>query len=249
MVPWDALRRLLGLPADMSPPDSVDLVRMAIDRPRHARLIGMALRGCVPKEAPAAMLVAAGERGALPPYAVAELLGCVGHAAGYAAARALLFGENDAKTYAAAGIACARILGARAEADLSIALRASPTREAREGAAIGLCEIGSAEAAATIAEAGRDGRVRMRLAARCAVRMPFDASYWLEQLESSDLRSRRYGTELVYELLAGGGATDARRHLYELGDRAKEAVRAALEDPRLYMLPEKREVLARWVGH
>lgn len=247
MVPWETLRRLLGLPADMDPPGSVELVRMAIEQPQHARLIGMALRGRAPKETPAALLMAAHERGALSALSVAELLGCVGHGAAYDTVRAMLFAELDNKAHAAAGIACARILGRRAEADLSIAVRASRSREGREGAALGLCELGSAEAAGTIMEAGRDGRIRIRVAARCAARMPFDAAFWIEQLESSDARCRRYGTELVYELLASSAAVDARERLEELGDRGKDAVRAALEDPNLYMLPEKREVLARWL--
>lgn len=248
MVPWETLRRLLGLPADMEPPDSAELVRMAVDQPRHARLIGMALRGRAPKEAPAAMLVAAYERGALPAERAMELLGSVGHAAGYETARAVLFGESSAVACTAAGVACARMLGRRAEADLSIALRLTATREAREGAALGLCEIGTSEAAATVAEAGRDGRIRIRVAARCAARMPFDAEFWLEQLESSDARCRRYGTELVYELLASSAAGDGRERLEELGERGKDAVRAALGDESLYMLPEKREILARWIG-
>lgn len=248
MVPWETLRRLLGLPADMDPPGSTELVGMAIEQPRHSRLIAMALRGRVPKETPAAMLIAAYERGTLPAERVAELLGSIGHGAGYDTVRTMLFEDEDTDAAAAAGVACARILGRRAEADLSIAVRASISREGREGAALGLCELGSAEAAASIAEAGRDGRIRIRLAARCAARMPFDASFWIEQLESTDARCRRYGTELVYELLASSGAIDARERLEELGDRGKEAVRAALEDTSLYMLPEKRDVLARWIA-
>ena len=36
MVPWETLRRLLGLPPRMEPPGSVDLVRMAIEQPDAA---------------------------------------------------------------------------------------------------------------------------------------------------------------------------------------------------------------------
>jgi hypothetical protein len=77
--------------------------------------------------------------------------------------------------------------------------------------------------------------------------MPFDAAFWLDQLESPRLRDRRYGTHLVYELLASPASSGAREHLDALGDRAKVAVRGALDDPQLYMLPEKRELLARWI--
>ncbi len=248
MVPWETLRRLLGLPADMQPPGSDDLVRMAIDQPQHARLIGMALRGRVPKEVPAAMLLTALDAGALSAERVAELLGCVGHGVAYDAVRAMLFGADDPSACTAAGIASARILGRRAEADLSVALRAAPEREGREGAALGLCELGTAAAAVTVAEAGRDGRIRIRVAARCSARMPFDADYWLEVLETGDLRSRRYATEVVYELLSSAGHTDARERLSALGERGREGVRRALEDEELYMLPEKRSILARWVA-
>lgn len=248
MVPWETLRRLLGLPADKAPPDSAELVRLAIAEPRHARLIAMALRGRVPKEAPAAMLMAALDRGALSPARVAELLGAVGHGAGYRTVLAMLYAPEESDACEAAGVAAARILGRRADADLSVALSAGPERVNREGAALGLCEIGSEEAAASVAEAGRDGRIRIRVAVRCAVRMPFDASFWLELLESIDVRDRRYGTQLVYELLASPSAVEAPERLAELGARAKEAVRIALADPALYMLPDKRETLARWLG-
>jgi hypothetical protein len=248
MVPWETLRRLLGLPVGLDPPDSAELVRMAIAEPRHARLIAMALRGRVPKEAPAAMLVAAFEKGTLGAERVAELLGCVGHAAGYATVVTMLYSRDEVDACAAAGIAAARILGRRAEADLSIALSAAPERAGREGAALGLFEIGSEEAAASIAAAGLDGRVRTRVAARCAARLPFDASFWIEQLESPDVHARRYGTELVYELLAGVPVGEARERLQALGERAKVAVSAALRDPEIYMLPDKRDVLARWIA-
>ena len=248
MVPWETLRRLLGLPRDMAPPDTAELARLAIAEPRHARLVAMALRGRVPKEAPAAMLIAAHERGALPSHRVAELLGCVGHASGYRAVLAMLYSADETDACAAAGVAAARILGRRADADLIVALSAGPDRVHREGAALGLSEIGTEEAAASVVEAGRDGRVRMRLAIRCAVRMPFDADFWLDQLESPRLRDRRYGTHLVYELLASPASSGAREHLDALGDRAKSAVRGALSDPELYMLPEKRELLARWIA-
>lgn len=243
MVPWETLRRLLGLPADMEPPDSAALVRFAIAEPRQARLIAMALRGRVPKEAPAAMLMAAHDRGALPARRVAELLGCVGHAAGYRTVLAMLYAA-EADACAAAGVAAARMLGRRADADLTLALSAGPERGHREGAALGLCEIGTEEAAASVAEAGRDGRIRMRVAIRCAVRMPFDARFWLEQLESVRVRERRYGTHLVYELLTISTEDDPR--LEALGERGKAAVRIALDDPALYMLPDKRDALARW---
>ncbi len=248
MVPWETLRRLLGLPADTQPPGSDELVRMAIEQPRHARLIGMALRGRVPKEAPAAMLLTALDRGVLPAERVAELLGCVGHGAGYEAVRTMLFGTDDLDACSPAGVAAARILGRRAEADLSVALHTAPEREGREGAALGLCELGTPEGAATVAEAGREGRIRIRVAARCSARMPFDPAYWVEQLESDDLRARRYATEVVYELLSAAASTDARERLAALGERGRDSVRRALGDAELYMLPEKRDLLARWVA-
>lgn len=248
MVPWETLRRLLGLPADTSPPDSAELVRLAIAEPRHARLIAMALRGRVPKEAPAAMLMAAYEEGALSSTHVAELLGCVGHGVGYRTVLGMLHDPEESEACEAAGLAAARILGQRADTDLTITLSTGPERAHREGAAFGLCEIGTEEAAASVTEAGRDGRIRIRVAVRCAIRMPFDASFWLELLESIDARDRRYGTQLVYELLASPDAVDAPERLAELGNRAKEAVRVALRDPALYMLPDKRELLTRWSG-
>lgn len=247
MVPWETLRRLLGLPLGMEPPDSAALVRLALEQPRHARLIGMALRGRTPKEAPAALLVAAHDRGTLGSEWVAELLGCVGHPVGYETARTMLFASDEEAPCAAAGVAAARMLGRRAEADLTLALHVAPVRVAREGAALGLCELGSAEAAASVTEAGLEGRIRIRVAARCVARMPFDAERWLELLEAPALRSRRLATEVVYELSGApneGGGTP----LEELGERGKQAVRRALADGELYMLPDKREQLSRWAG-
>jgi hypothetical protein len=245
MVPWETLRRLLGLPAEMEPPASVDLVRLAIEQPKHVRLIGMVLRGRTPKEAPAAMIAGARERGDLDAQRACELLGCVGHAAGYDTVRALLFTSDETEACAAAGVAAARILGARAEADLLLALHAAPERAGREGAALGLMEIDTEDAAASIVEAGRTGRIRARVAVRCAARLPFDADLWLELLESSEGKDRRYATELVYELLVSNGEP-ARARLAALGERGREAVRRALGDAELYMLPEKRDVLMRW---
>jgi hypothetical protein len=247
MVPWETLRRLLGLPADMEPPDSVALVRMALDQPRHTRVIAMALRGRTPKEAPAAIALAAYERGRIDAPRVAELLGAVGHAAGYAAVRSVLLTSADRDACEQAGRAMARILGQRADEDLVLALRLAPSREGREGAAAGLCELGSAEAAASVAEAGLDGRIRVRVAARTIVRLPFDAEHWLELLEASELRARRLATEVVYELVNsvafdGPGTAE----LSELGERGKAAVRRALSDRELYMLPDKREQLTQW---
>lgn len=247
MVPWETLRRLLGLPPDMEPPSSIELVRMAVEQPKHVRLIAMVLRGRPPKEAPAAMIAAARERGHLSAARAAELLGCVGHASGYETVRALLFSSEETEACAAAGVAAARILGRRAEADLLLALHAAPERAGREGAAWGLLEIDSAEAAASIVEAGRKGSIRARIAVRCAARLPFDPEFWLEQLESPDRRERRYGTELVYELI-GSSSEAARGKLSALGDRGRDAVRRALDDPELYMLPEKRDALMRWAA-
>src|SRR5688572_6629670 len=62
VLPWETLRRLLGLPTGMALPSAIELTRMAIEEPRRARLIGMALMVHTPTEVPAAMLVAALER-------------------------------------------------------------------------------------------------------------------------------------------------------------------------------------------
>jgi hypothetical protein len=194
------------------------------------------------------MLIAGHERGALPPERIAELLGCVGHGSGYPTVHALLRGSEEPDVCAAAGVACARLLGSRAEADLLLALNVAELRATREGAALGLCELGTAEAAASVAEAGRVGRIRIRVAARCAARMPFDADLWLSILEAPDSRSRRLATEVVYELLAHASDHASVGALDDLGQRGKQAVRRALEDTELYMLPDKRELLARWAG-
>lgn len=249
MVPWETLRRLLGLPADMAPPDSVELVRMALEQPRNTRVIGMALRGRTPKEAPAAIALAAYEAGTLSEARLVELLGSIGHAAGYEMARTLLLTSEDRDTCDQAGLAMARILGRRAEDDLTLALRIAPTREGREGAVLGFCELGSEEGAASVAEAGLDGRIRVRVAARSMMRLPFDAEHWLELLEAPDLRARRLATEVVYELLSSVAFEGPGAHeLEQLGDRGKEAVRRALADGELYMLPDKREQLTTWVA-
>src|SRR5688572_3529184 len=101
MVPWETLRRLLGLPADMEPPESAELIRLAIEQPRHARIIAMALRGRPPKEAPAAAILVALDRGTIALGSALELLGAVGHAAGYEAVRARLFAADDVTVCAA----------------------------------------------------------------------------------------------------------------------------------------------------
>jgi hypothetical protein len=245
VLPWETLRRLLGLPSDMEPPGSAELVRMAIEEPRRARLIGMALGGHTPKEPPAGMLAAALEAGAITPELAAELLGAVGHRSGYRTVRAMLFEPEQGGAAEAAGVAMARILGHDATADLSLALRGASEREAREGAALGLCELGDPGAAAVIAEAGRDGRVRARTAARCIARLPFDPEEWLAQLNAEALEARRLATEVVYVLVRKGDE-EARERLDLLGEPGRHAVRRALDVEELYMLPDKREALEGW---
>lgn len=247
-MPWETLRRLLGLPSGTAPPSGADLVRLAIEQPSRARLIGMALIGQPPKEGAAGLVLGALDRGQVSDAVGAELLGCVGHGSGYGAVAAMLFDPSaSAGAVAAAGPAMARILGRRAEADLSLALRMGVTREAREGAALGLTEVGSAEAAASIAEAACEGRIRARLAASCAVRLPFDAAHWIELLEAEALAPRRVATEVVYALVMDDHG-EARDALTELGDEGRRALRRALDDEALYMLPDKRRVLEGWLA-
>lgn len=82
VLPWETLRRLLGLPSGMAPLGASELVRLAIEEPRRARLIGMALAGHPPREPPVGAILGALERGALAPELAVELLGCVGHRSG-----------------------------------------------------------------------------------------------------------------------------------------------------------------------
>lgn len=230
----------------MAPPGPTDLVRLAIDEPRRARLIGMALSALQPTEAPAALLQSALDRGAIRPDIAIELLGCVRHGAGYTLARSCLYNAERREAAFAAGIAMARIGGADADADLTVALWAAPEREGREGAALGLCELGEAHHAEAIYRAAREGKIRVRVAAGCSLQLPFDPVLLLELLRSETGADRRLGTELVYELLAQ--ATDeAELRLRELGDEGRWAVQVCLEDPNLTMLPDKRGALEAWV--
>ncbi|HJL16265.1 MAG TPA: hypothetical protein RMH99_11450 [Sandaracinaceae bacterium LLY-WYZ-13_1] len=247
VLPWETLRRLLGLPSDMSPPGSVELVRMALDEPRRARLIGMALSGHTPKEPPAGMLMAALDSGALAPELAAELLGSVGHRAGYRAVRGMLFDAERSAAAAAAGVAMARILGQEASADLSLALRSAPTRQGREGAALGLTELGDVGATGLVTEAGRDGRIRVRTAARCLAGLPFDAEGWVARLDGEALEDRRLATEVVYVLVRKND-DESRARLEALGEPGRRAVRRALIDEALTMLPDKRDALLEWAG-
>lgn len=246
MLPWETLRRLLGLPSDMDPPGSAELVRLALEEPRRARLVAMALAGQTPKEPPAGMLIAALDAGSLAPELVAELLGAVGHRSGYRTVRAMLFDPELGPAASPAGVAMARIIGREAVGDLSLALRAAPTREGREGGAMGLAELGDPGGAAAIAEAGADGRIRARVVARCVARMPFDPDEWLLRLAAERPEERRLATEVIYVLVEKGDA-DAKARLAALGEEGRAGVRRALDDPELYMLPEKREALAAWL--
>ncbi len=230
----------------MAPPGPTDLVQLAIEEPRRARLIGMALASHQPTEAPAALLQAALDRDAIRPDIAVELLGCVRHRAGYSLARSCLYNADRRDAAFAAGIAMARIAGPEADSDLIVALWAAPEREGREGAALGLCEIGEAHHAAAIFRAAREGKIRARVAAGCAIQLPFDPELHLELLRSEDRGDRRLGTELVYELLVQSG-DETELRLRELGEEAKWAVQLCLEDAELYMLPDKREALEAWV--
>lgn len=239
---------MLGLPSDMEPPGSVELVRMAIDEPKRARLIAMVLAGHTPKEPPAGMLVAALDAGSIAPELGAELLGAVGHRSGYRTLRTMLFEPERASAAEAAAVAMARVLGPNATDDLLLALRAGPSREAREGAAWGLAELDDPHSAATIGEAGRDGRIRARVAARCIARLPFDPGEWLAQLQADDLAAKRLATEVVYVLVRQADER-AQEQLDALGEAGRRAVRRVLEDEDLYLLPDKRDALESWVRH
>lgn len=229
----------------MAPPGPADLVQLAIDEPRRARLIGMALAGHQPTEAPAALLQSALDRDAIRPDIAVELLGCVRHRAGYALARACLYNADRRDAAYAAGITMARIAGPEADADLTVALWVAPEREGREGAALGLCELGEPHHADAIFRAARDGKIRARVAAGCSLQLPFDPQLHLELLRSEEVADRRLGTELVYELIVQS-SNEAGLRLRELGDEAKWAIQLCLEDDALYMLPEKREALEAW---
>lgn len=230
----------------MAPPGPTDLVRLAIEEPRRARLIGMALAGHQPTEAPAALLQSALDRDAIRPDIAVELLGCVRHRAGYTLARSCLYDADRRDAAYAAGIAMARIAGSEADPDLTVAMWAAPEREGREGAALGLCELGERHHAAAIFRAAREAKIRARVAAGCALQLPFDPELHLELLRSTEGPDRRLGTELVYEMLVQA-TDDAELRLRELGDEAKWAVQLCLEDEDLYMLPDKREALEAWV--
>ena len=243
VLPWETLRRLLGLPADMAPPGPAELVRMAIDEPRRARLIGLVLAGHPPREAPAGIVLGALDRGTVSRDLAVELLGAVGHGSGYATARALLFEDPEAAP--GAGVAMAQMLGLRALADLHLALRGAEERECREGAALGLAEVGDASSAVNIAEAGCDGQIRARVAARCVVRLESAPELWLTYLQHASMAHRRFGTEVVYVFLL---ADDAESHaqLDALGEPGRAATREALADPELFMLEDKRDALLQW---
>lgn len=230
----------------MAPPGPSDLVRLAIEEPRRARLIGMALAGHQPSEAPAALLQSALDRDAIRPNIAVELLGCVRHRAGYTLARSCLYDADRRDAAYAAGIAMACIAGSEADPDLTVAMWAAPEREGREGAALGLCELGERHHAATIFRAAREGKVRARVAAGCALQLPFDPALHLELLRSEEPADKRLGTELIYEMLVQA-TDDAELRLRELGEEAKWAVQLCLEDDDLYMLPDKREALEAWV--
>lgn len=244
VLPWDTLRRLLGLPSDMDPPSALSLVEMAVGEPRRSRLIALVLEGMPPREPPAGAVLGALDRGALASDMAAELLGAIGHGSAYRTLITMLYDDVDAA--AAAGVAMAKVLGPRARTDLLAALRGAPTREGREGAALGLTELGDAHAATALTESGCDGLIRARVAARCAVRLTSAPELWLAYLIDERVERRRLGTEVVYVLLLAD-VPEARAQLVALGDAGRDAVRTALEDPELFMLPDKREALAAWV--
>ncbi|GAB5544578.1 MAG: hypothetical protein RID81_06135 [Sandaracinaceae bacterium] len=245
MLPWETLRRLLGLPSDMPPLGASELVRLALDDPRRARIVAMGLRGLRPDEAAAGMVLAALDRGSFAPELAAELLGAIAHRAGYPVLQAMLLDEEAESAWVAAGVAMARVLGLDSGPDLAVALREAPERGAREGAAFGLAELGDEAALAGIVDAGLRGAIRARVAARCGADLPLVPDLWLELLAAEDHAARRLGTELVYVLL-NRNDPGARQRLDMLGPRAKMAVREALDDPSLYMLPEKRATLEAW---
>ena len=106
-----------------------------------------------------------------------------------------------------------------------------------------VAELGERAHAEFVIEAARGGAIGTRLAARCVARLPFEPSRWLALLTSKALSDQSLATEVVYLLLR---RTDQAR-LDALGEAGREAVRHCLDDPEVYMRPEKREVLASWV--
>ena len=232
----------------MALPPPWELVTLAMQQPRRARLLGMAITAHPPDEGTVAMILGALERDAVAPALGAELLGYARHPSGAPILRRWLLHQALGPDVAmAAGIGLARVLGADARDDLTVMLSMAPSREGREGAARGLAELGTLIDAASITAAARERRIRARVGVWCAIRLPFDAATWLEVLESDDLSDRRLGTELVYTLVRDPHVA-CEQHLTALGPRAREAVEHALEDAALYMLPEKRETLRSWLN-
>lgn len=243
MSEWETLRRLLGLPADTPPPSPEDLTRLALENPKRARLVGMALRRETSREGPVAIILGALDRGNVDSSLGVELLGCIGHPSGYGTALRALIDKERPEAASIAGVAMARILGARAAPDLLVALARAEGRAGREGAALGLAELGERAHAEFVIEAARQGTIGTRLGARCVARLPFEASRWLTLLENEVASDRRLATEVVYLLVR---RTDQAR-LDALGEAGRAAVRRCLDDAAVYMRPEKRDVLATWV--
>lgn len=227
----------------MPVPGPSDLVRLALEEPRRARLIGVALRRLPPKEGPAALVLTALDRGDVDLGLAVELLGCIGHRSGYRVAHAALNDDEHPEVAAQAAIAMARILGHDADADLLLVLWRGEERESREGAAVGLVEHATPADASSIVEAARDGRIRVRIGARCVARLPFEAEDWIELLGSGEVRDRKLATEVVYLLLRRGDR-EAQARLIALGALGRKAVARCVEEDD--MLPEKRDLLAAW---
>jgi len=177
------------------------LVKIATEDASSFKPVGAELERRAPDPRAADALIDAYRKGAIPPWLVAHLLGCVRAAQGYEVAREVLLAAPGLLAESYAGPAMARIAGAAAHDDLVGIMMNAPRLRSREGAAYGLSVLKRPGTASLVLHAVQAGRVRRHPAAFIVGSLPDALPAILEWFSSEDETTEAMALDAAFSLV------------------------------------------------
>jgi hypothetical protein len=151
-----------------------------------------------PDDAAGVVLVQAYRGGVAPAWMTAYLLGCLRAECGYGTVREILLAAPGLLAESYAGVAMARIRGARARGELVTLMCSAEHLRSREGAAYGVGERRDPALVPVVYDAFHSGRVRKRTAAAIIRNLGVSTATVTAWLRSTDERDRSLGVETAF---------------------------------------------------
>ena len=182
--------------------NAIELTQRAVEDHALFKRAGQQLEAMLPDREAAQLLVTAFRAGIAPGWLAAYLLGCNGHEVGYYPVREILFARLGQLSESYAGVAIAKIGGAKAYGDLRNILLTAHSGKARRGAAYGIVHLKIPTAVDDFLDAYRRKLLpRGDTARHIANSRPANA-WLLSLLESTEDSDQRLGLKAVFNLLA-----------------------------------------------